>query len=69
MLTLILTLYRRTSKVIDYVVNKYGSDHVAQIITFGTMAARGSIRDVARAMGTSYQIADAVAKQIPLKLI
>jgi DNA polymerase-3 subunit alpha len=55
-------------KVIDYVVNKYGSDHVAQIITFGTMAARGSIRDVARAMGTSYQIADAVAKQIPFEI-
>ena len=53
-------------KVIDYVVNRYGSDHVAQIITFGTMAARGAIRDVARAMGTSYQIADSVAKQIPL---
>ncbi len=55
-------------RVIDYVVNRYGSDHVAQIITFGTMAARGAIRDVARAMGTSYQIADSVAKQIPFEL-
>ncbi len=54
--------------VIDYVVKKYGSDHVAQIITFGTMAARGAIRDVARAMGTSYQIADTVAKQIPFEI-
>ncbi|MFA5658216.1 MAG: DNA polymerase III subunit alpha [Oscillospiraceae bacterium] len=52
-------------RVIDYVVNRYGSDHVAQIITFGTMAARGSVRDAARAMGLSYQIADTVAKQIP----
>lgn len=51
--------------VIDYVVERYGSDHVAQIITFGTMAARGAIRDVARAMGTPYQVADTVAKQIP----
>lgn len=54
--------------VIDYVVRRYGSDHVAQIITFGTMAARGAIRDVARAMGTSYQVADSVAKQIPFEL-
>ncbi len=54
--------------VIDYVVRRYGSDHVAQIITFGTMAARGAIRDVARAMGTSYQVADSVAKLIPQEL-
>lgn len=54
-------------RVIDYVVKRYGSDHVAQIITFGTMAARGSIRDVARAMGTPYQVADTVAKQIPFE--
>lgn len=54
--------------VIDYVVRRYGSDHVAQIITFGTMAARAAIRDVARAMGTPYQVADAVAKQIPQEL-
>lgn len=55
-------------RVIDYVVRRYGSDHVAQIITFGTMAARGAIRDVARAMGTPYQVADAVAKQIPQEM-
>lgn len=54
--------------VIDYVVRRYGSDHVAQIITFGTMAARAAIRDVARAMGTPYQVADTVAKQIPQEL-
>ena len=54
--------------VIDYVIKKYGSDHVAQIITFGTMAARGSIRDVARVMGTPYQVADTVAKQIPQEI-
>ena len=54
--------------VIDYVIRRYGSDHVAQIITFGTMAARGAIRDVARATGTSYQIADSVAKQIPFAI-
>ena len=41
----------RRQEVIDYVVRKYGSDHVAQIITFGTMAARAAIRDVGRAMG------------------
>lgn len=55
-------------RVIDYVVNRYGSDHVAQIITFGTMAARGAIRDVARAMATPYQIADTVAKLIPQEM-
>ena len=50
--------YERRQEVIDYVVRKYGADHVAQIITFGTMAARGAIRDVGRAMAcllyTSY---------------
>ncbi len=55
-------------RVIDYVVNRYGSDHVAQIITFGTMAARGSVRDAARAMGLPYQTADMVAKQIPQEI-
>ncbi len=54
--------------VIDYVVEKYGSNHVAQIVTFGTLGARAAIRDVARAMGVSYQIADTVAKQIPFGL-
>ncbi len=55
----------KRQRVIDYVVKKYGSDHVAQIITFGTMAAKGAVRDVARAMGISYQTADKVAKMIP----
>ncbi len=54
--------------VIDYVVEKYGCDHVAQIITFGTLAARAAIRDVARATGISYQTADEVAKLIPFEL-
>ncbi len=52
-------------KVIDYVVNKYGSDHVAQIVTFGTLAAKAAVRDVARAMGLPYQTGDVVAKAIP----
>lgn len=55
-------------EVINYVVSRYGSDHVAQIITFGTMAARAAIRDVARAMGIPYNVADSVAKQIPQEL-
>lgn len=46
--------YERRQEVIDYVVRKYGADHVAQIITFGTMAARGAIRDVGRAMAMPY---------------
>ena len=58
----------RRQEVIQYVVNKYGNDHVAQIITFGTMAARGAVRDVGRAMGISYQTVDTVAKMIPMVL-
>ncbi len=58
----------RRQEVIDYVVQKYGDDHVAQIITFGTMAARAAIRDVGRAMGLSYQSVDRVAKLIPATL-
>ena len=58
----------RRQEVIDYVVRKYGSDHVAQIITFGTMAARAAIRDVGRAMGLPYQNVDRVAKLIPTTL-
>ncbi len=54
--------------VIDYVIRKYGADRVAQIITFGTMAARASVRDVARAMGLPYGTADRVAKLIPQAL-
>lgn len=57
--------YERRQEVIDYVVNKYGADHVAQIVTFGTMAARAAIRDVGRALGMSYSVVDNVAKKIP----
>lgn len=60
--------YERRQEVIDYVVEKYGSDHVAQIITFGTMAARGGIRDVGRALGMSYAAVDTIAKSIPFEL-
>ena len=57
--------YEKRQQVIDYVVAKYGADHVAQIITFGTMAARGSVRDVGRVLGMPYGDVDAVAKLIP----
>ena len=57
--------YERRQEVIDYVSNKYGKDHVAQIITFGTMAARAAIRDVARVLDIPYQKADMVAKMVP----
>ncbi len=60
--------YERRQEVIDYVIDKYGSDHVAQIITFGTMAARAAIRDVGRAMGLPYSTVDNVAKKIPRTL-
>lgn len=60
--------YSRRQEVIDYVVDKYGADHVAQIITFGTMAARGAIRDVGRALGMSYASVDVIAKAIPFEL-
>lgn len=60
--------YERRQEVIDYVVRKYGHDHVAQIITFGTMAARGAIRDVGRALAVPYATADTVAKLIPMEL-
>ena len=59
---------RRRSEVIDYVNRKYGSDHVAQIVTFGTMAARQAVRDVGRALDISYAECDAVAKQVPFAL-
>ena len=55
----------RRGEVIDYVMEKYGKDHVAQIATFGTMAARGAIRDVGRAMNFSYAETDVVAKLVP----
>lgn len=57
--------YERRGEVIDYVINKYGADHVAQIVTFGTMAARAAVRDVGRAMGLPYGTVDSVAKKIP----
>ena len=60
--------YERRQEVIDYVVRKYGSDHVAQIITFGTMAARAAIRDVGRAMAIPYNTVDSVAKLVPMEL-
>ena len=60
--------YERRQEVIDYVVRKYGADHVAQIVTFGTMLARGAVRDVGRAMGLPYPQVDAVAKLIPNEL-
>ena len=60
--------YEKRQKVIDYVINKYGNDHVAQIVTFGTMAARMAIRDVARVLNISYQIGDMVSKMIPSEL-
>ena len=60
--------YERRQEVIDYVVRKYGADHVAQIITFGTMAARDAIRDVGRALGMPYQSVDVVAKLVPMEL-
>ncbi|MEG0872859.1 MAG: DNA polymerase III subunit alpha [Clostridia bacterium] len=60
--------YERRQEVIDYVGRKYGKDHVAQIITFGTMAPRAAIRDVARVLDISYQKADMVAKLVPHNL-
>ncbi len=55
----------RREEVIDYVVNKYGEDRVAQIITFGTMAARSVVRDVGRALDIPYNVVDRIAKLIP----
>lgn len=60
--------YERRQEVIDYVVNKYGSDKVAQIITFNCMKAKGSIRDVGRALGMSYNDVDRIAKMVPFAL-
>ena len=55
----------RRGEVVDYVRRKYGDDHVAQIVTFGTMAARGAIRDVGRALNMTYADVDMVAKLVP----
>ena len=60
--------YERRGEVIDYVIDKYGSDHVAQIVTFGTLAAKAAIRDVGRALGISYSTVDNIAKQVPNEL-
>ena len=60
--------YERRQEVIDYVNRKYGSDHVAQIITFGTMAARNALRDVGRVLDIGYQKVDAIAKLVPMEL-
>ena len=57
--------YFRRSEVIDYVAEKYGRDHVAQIVTFGTLAAKAAIRDVGRVLGMPYADVDRVAKLIP----
>ncbi len=58
----------KRQQVIDYVIGKYGADRVAQIITFGTMAAKAAVRDVARAMGLPYAVGDKVSKLIPFAL-
>ena len=60
--------YNRRDEVIEYVGRKYGTDHVSQIITFGTLAARAAIRDVGRALGMSYQDVDVVARAVPQEL-
>ena len=58
----------RRDEIIGYVVDKYGADHVAQLATFGTMAARGALRDVGRALNIPYNKVDQVAKLVPLSL-
>ena len=60
--------FERRQEVIDYVVQKYGKDRVVQIVTFGTMAARGVIRDVGRVMDLPYNQCDSIAKMIPKEL-
>lgn len=60
--------FERRQEVIDYVARKYGRDHVAQIITFGTMKAKGAVRDIARVLDIPYQKADQIAKMIPQEL-
>ncbi|MBE6529090.1 MAG: DNA polymerase III subunit alpha [Ruminococcaceae bacterium] len=60
--------YNRRDEVIDYVAERYGKDHVSQIITFGTLAARAAIRDVGRALGMPYADVDVVAKAVPQEL-
>ena len=60
--------YERRQEVIDYVIKKYGADHVAQIVTFGTMGAKAVVRDVGRALAMPYSDVDRVAKMIPFAL-
>ena len=60
--------YERRQEVIDYVVRKYGKDRVVQIVTFGTLAARGVLRDVGRVMDLPYAFVDSIAKMIPQEL-
>ena len=60
--------FERRQEVIDYVVRKYGADRVAQIVTFGTLAARGVIRDVGRVMDLPYAFVDSISKMIPTEL-
>lgn len=60
--------YERRQEVINYVIEKYGEDKVAQIITFGTMKAKAAVRDVGRALNMSYGEVDAIAKAIPFEL-
>jgi len=60
--------FERRGEVIDYVIEKYGADHVAQIVTFGTLAAKAAIRDVGRALGMPYAVVDNVSKQVPNEL-
>ncbi len=60
--------FERRQEVIDYVVRKYGKDRVVQIVTFGTMAARGVIRDVGRVMDLPYSLCDSISKMVPKEL-
>lgn len=60
--------FERRQEVIDYVVRKYGSDRVVQIVTFGTLAARGVLRDVGRVMDLPYAFVDTIAKMVPTEL-
>ena len=60
--------YERRQEVIDYVTRKYGKDCVARIVTFGTLAARGVIRDVGRVMDLPYAYVDSISKMIPQEL-
>ena len=60
--------FERRQEVIDYVVRKYGKDRVVQIVTFGTLAARGVLRDVGRVMDLPYAFVDSIAKMIPQEL-